>query len=111
LNPLIAQLLLTIGGTLGESLVTNPQLQKDIAVAITAAQTLIATIRGKGTVAAAVFVTVLQAAFGVLQNEGKLTADQASALQDAISKTLAADQQAQVLVDPSTLATPIQPLP
>lgn len=111
MNPLIAQLLLTIGGSLGESLVANPQLQKDIALAVTAAQTLIATIRGKGTVASAVFVTVLQAAFGVLQNEGKLTADQVSALQDAITKTLAADAQGQVTVDPSTIATPIAPLP
>jgi len=111
MNPLLLQLLLTIGGTLGESLVTNPSLQKDIALAITTAQSLIATLTGKSNVATAVFITVLQAAFGVLENEGKLTAGQVSALNDAVTKTLAADAQGQVAIDTSTIATPIQPLP
>jgi hypothetical protein len=111
MNPLLVQLLLTVGGTLGESLVTNPKLQADIGVAVTATQSLIAAITGKTAVASAVFVTVLQAAFGVLQNEGKLTATEVAALNDAITKTLAADAQGQVTIDPTTIATPIAPLP
>ena len=111
MNPLLIQLLLSIGGSLGESLVKNPQLQTVIGLAVNETQNLISILTGNAgkNVAAPVFFSVLQAAFGVLQAEGKLTADEVSALNAAITATIQADQAAQQVVDPTVLK-PLAPL-
>lgn len=112
MNPLLINLLLALGGSLGASLVKSPQLQAVIATAITGAENLVNILTGKSgaQIAAPAFLAVLQAAIGVLEAEGKLTTGQATALNDAIAATLQADAQSQVTVDPSKLATPILPL-
>jgi hypothetical protein len=108
MNSTLIQLLLNLG-TAGASLAL-PGIGPLITTAITAAEGLIADLTGGKTasqVAPQIFLTVLQAAFGVLEAEGKLTAEQATAFGAAITATLAADTAAQATVDPSTLAAPI----
>lgn len=87
-------------------------MQTVIGLAVSETQNLVNILTGNAgkNVAAPVFFSVLQAAFGVLQAEGKLTADEATALNAAIAATVAADKQAQTTVDPSTISTPIAPL-
>jgi hypothetical protein len=112
MSPAIIALLLNLGGTLGASFIKSPQLQATIAAALTGAESLITILTNKGSanVAAPVFMTALEAAIAILEATGKLDAKTATALNDAIKATLAADAAGQVLVDPDTL-TPIAPLP
>lgn len=106
-------LLLGIGASVGGAFVTNPALQGIIASGISAAQQLVSTLLNKpagGNVALPVFLTALQATFGILEATNKISATEAAALKKAVADTLAADNAAQIAIDPSVL-TPIAPLP
>lgn len=109
--PTWVSLLLGIGGALGQSFVANPGLQALIALAITEATNLINILSQRGTqpIGIPVFLTVLQAAIAVLVETKQITADEAAALQKAVTDTLAADSAGKLVVDPTTL-TPLAPL-
>ena len=101
-----ANLLVSLGASLGSAFTTSPVIQNLIAVSATAAENLITTISAAkasaatpASMAAPIFLTVLQVAISVLQTEGKLTADQSAVLSKAIADTFAADTLAQQLID------------
>ena len=111
-----ANLLLSLGASLGSAFTTSPVIQNLIGVSATAAENLITTLTAAkstgapaSSVAAPIFATVLQVAISVLETEGKLTADQSAVLSKAIADTFAADTLAQQIINPASLA-PIAPL-
>ena len=105
MNSTWVQFLLNLGQA-GAS-IAFPGFAPIISTAIAAAESLISTIsasKASGqSIAAPVFLTVLQATFAVMEATGKLTPAQAIALSKAITDTLAADKAAQLTVDPTSL--------
>ncbi len=114
MNPLLIQLLLGIGASVGSSFVTNPQLKAVISDSLAAVTQLIGSLAnrvpGSPAITAATFLTVIQAATAVLIDTKQITAEEGAALTKAVSDTFAADKQAQIVVDWGSL-TPLVPLP
>ena len=113
MNPLLVTLLLSLGGSVGTAFVTNPNLKSIIGTAVTSTTQLLSTLLNRQagqSVAAPTFAIAFQAAINILVAEGKLTADEATALTKTASDVLAADAKAQLVIDPSLLATPLPTL-
>ena len=110
MNPLLL-FGINLGATLGESFLKNPATQKLVQDAVTGTEILIMTLTGKnaGDVKPQLFIDALSLSLNLLLDSGKLDANTAAALQDALSKTLAADAAAQQTVDANALK-PIEPL-
>lgn len=118
MNPLLVELLISLGGTLASQI---PQISSGvkgiIASGVTATDQLINSLAGQhaSLTSPTTYLAVLGAAITALWADPKLPKalmDDLAALEKAITDTLAADKQSQAVVDASTIdaAHAVQPL-
>ena len=109
----LVMLLLSLGGSLGAAFIKNPALQGVVATAVSAAGSLITNLLNKKpgeSIALPTFILALQSAISILAQTGKITAEEAIELNKALTDMAAADNAAQLVIDPTLLAEPLPTL-